>query len=185
MKTVEQLVAEFSPSEEQIEGYERLQRLDRRRETLPRFVGTVARGGQIRPWQDSAVHNGRIVAAPQTHTVDWGLAPVRKRTPAERLADVTGVLAEETIRAFRANGNRMCDSAGRCVIPRSVLRDVQSELFRQGTPVTIEQLERFTEDQIRPLMERYAAALLQRCESKYEGNKPAYRTDVATGRVAV
>jgi len=142
--------------------FERWVRAKRDHPNAPVYVGAAARADGVHHWTEADVQNGRFSPAERA-SVDWNVAPLKRRTPAERLKEATDRIADQALKQYRLSGVFS--------LPRSVLVDVQAELAKQGYLVSEAELERFTADQIRPLIERYAAAVLQRCENKYEANK--------------
>ena len=152
----------FSEKTERL--FEEWKRAVRENPNAPQILGTAAnRHGQIH-WKDSVRPGTQgIPSNPETVQVDWGLEPLRKRTPAQRVDHVAGWLYDEALRSYQATG--------KVSFPRSVIRDIQMEFWRNGQPIAEADIERLAADQIRPLAEKYAAALLARCENKYEGNR--------------
>lgn len=183
MKTVEEMIADFQPSPELEAQYAAWQQANRHYDRAPKLRGKVvdSERGFI-DWQESfspgdPLGEGSLPANVVTDRVEFAVTPHRKRTPAERLADVTGMLLDAILPHYHATGQ--------VVLPHSVLREVQAIFWEQGITVTEADLQAFTESQLRELFTTYAARTLAYCERAYAANSPSYQTDLSTGRVAV
>lgn len=136
------------------------------------YEGTYADADGIHPWQESAVEGGpdpfgspmrpvRTREAPETTRFE--LEPVRRRDPQERLADVTQRIYDEAMRSYQQFGHVR--------FAASILADIQHEFWVAGEPITLEQIERLAEDEIRPLCERYAAQKLAQVHRAGQANE--------------
>lgn len=125
------------------------------------FHESLADGG-VDPWEGKPVIRPiKPRHAPESTVFE--VAPVRRRAPEERLAEVTQRIYDEALKSYRV--------FGRVVFPASVLADIQHEFWVAGEPITLEQIERLAEDEIRPLCERYAAQKLAQVHRAGQANE--------------
>lgn len=104
----------------------------------------------------------------ETHQVDWDVKPIARRSNDERLAEATARIYDEAMASYKATG--------KVSFARSVLEDIQKTFWEAGEPITIEQMERLAEHEIRPMCERYAAKLLTQAQRMNPGNASHYMT---------
>ena len=105
---------------------------------------------------------GVIPPARETVSVDWESDPIRKRSRAARLEEVTNRIFATALGSFA--------QVGFVSLPKSVVDDICHESWLRGEPMTRAQIEALAENEIRPMCEKYAAAVLHRVARKGQTN---------------
>lgn len=127
------------------------------------------RAGKAIPWQRSVraglAHGDPRIPAQVAEIPFAELFEVplpKRRTPQERLADVTERLMGTALETFR--------QTGKLDLPRSMMDDIVREFHNAGIIVTVETLQAYTEDQIKQAMHLYGKQLLERVNRLYPHN---------------
>lgn len=152
-----------TPSERTVRLFEQHQRMRRMYPDAPQIQGAAANRHGIIHWTQS-VRPGTVHIPVDSETFQgaFDLEPIRKRTAKQRLDEVASKIAQDAVESYKLTG--------KVYFPKSIVRDIQVEFWRAGETITEDQLEQLAYSQIRPMAEKYAAAVLSRCERKYEAN---------------
>lgn len=173
MKSEEQQISDFQPSEEIQDAYNRWQRANRHYDPSQRVMERVATSNGLEPWQgtmaDLSFEGDEVDISAEWDGMRKELDPIVKQSPQQRLASLTQQLIDDVITQYRVTG--------RVILARSVMTEIQQIFWRMGTPVTEEQLQQFTESQLIGALETLAADVLREVERKGQGNV-AYVPDI-------
>lgn len=144
---------------------QRWRQLQKRLLPKDRVVGRgIARGGRLVPASESAGGpvGGAIPRNSEVAEVDWGLEPIKRRTPSERLNDATARLESEALASYAR--------AGRVDLPHSLVQDMVKVLQRDDPTFNESKLLNLTYERLRIAIREYQARMLERAERENVGN---------------
>lgn len=144
----------------------------------PRMRGVVATSKGLVPWQRSsspgvAFGDPRVPRNGAVAMVDFDPPPIRRRTPAERLDDVTMRMEAEAVRAYRLTG--------KVALPQSLIHDMVAELRADDPTMTEDKLLGFTLERLRQAIRSYQTRVLIRASARYETND-GYQAPITGGK---